>query len=238
MSELTLNFMDLHEIDITPNAVQPTWARIAEGIEDADPSNNDNVDQTPYLSGEGHGTSTVIGMQKTISFTGHRYVGDAAQDYIASIQNHLSKGRETKYRYTDADGTKLTAPCTIANIDIGGGGADAKKDLSFEVHLNGKPAETPRAPAEELGTTVTAGSTEGTTTFTASPEGDNTLAYRLLPQSAGVIYGGQYIEGTIAYTAEDEIVASEGQYLQMFELDANKRVAKFNEHELVALDIG
>ena len=97
--------------------------------------------------------------------------------------------------------------------------------------------DTVKAIAEELTSTVAAGTTEGTTTFTATPSGDNTLAYRLLPQSAGTIYEGQYIDGYINYESGDEIEASAGQFLQMIELDENMRVAKFAEHELIATDI-
>lgn len=224
-----LNYMDLFEIDITPNAASETWARLGSGLSSADPSNNENIDQTQYLDDDGYGTSTVIGAQKTIAFSGHRELGDAAQDFIASIANTLGTSRSTTFRYTDADGSKLEAPCTIANIDLGGGEAGAKKEIAFEIHLNGKPTETPKAAATTLTATVAAGSVAGTTKFTATAGAGNTLAYKLLPQTAGTVYSGQYLDGYVNYTSAADIIASVGQYLQMFEIDANKRVVKFAE---------
>ena len=231
-----LNFMDLHEINITPNAASPTWARLGSGLSSADPSTNENIDQTQYLDDDGFGTSAVIGAQKTIAFSGHRELGNAAQDFIASVQHQLGNSRLTTYRYTDADGTKLQAPCTIANIEIGGGDAGAKKEISFEIHLNGRPTETPKAAAAALGAVVAPGSAPGTTKFTIVAGAGNSLAYRLLPQSAGTVYSGQYLEGYTGYTSAANITASVGQYLQQFELDANLRVVKFGEKLLDAGD--
>lgn len=237
MADMVINYMDLHEIDVSPNATTPTWARLARGLSEATPSNNEDVDQTNYLDGDGYGTSAVIAAQKTISFNGHRYVGDAAQDFIDGVQYQLGENRTTTYRYTDADGSKIQAPCTVANIDIGGGGAGSKKEIAFELHLNGRPSETPRVPASELTSTVAAGSVAGTTKFTATADSGNTLAYRLRPASAGTIYDDQYIDGYIEYTSGDDIEASVGQWLQMIELDANKRVDKYAEVELTSLEI-
>ena len=231
-----LNYMDLFEIDITPNAASETWARLGSGLSSADPSNNENIDQTAYLDDDGYGTSTVIGAQKIISFSGHRELGDSAQDYIASIQNTLGSSRNTTFRYTDADGSKMSGPCIIANIDIGGGDAGAKKEISFEVHMNGKPTDTPKSAAETLTSTVAAGSVAGTTKFTATAGAGNTLAYKLLPQTAGTVYGSAYIDGYTNYTSAANITASVGQYLQMFEIDANKRIVKFAEKLLDAGD--
>lgn len=236
--EFGLNFQDQHEIDITPEAGTATWARLGKGITSADPSNNEDVDQTKYLDGDGFGESEVIGMQKTISFSGHRVYGDPAQDYIQEIQETAGSGRKSTYRLTDAKGSRVEKECTIASIDMGGGDAGAKKDISFEIHLNGKPVRTPRTIAADLAATVSAGETAGTTTFTATPDGDNTLAYKLAAASAGNVYGGEYTFGLISYTAGDEIEAEVDQWLHMYELDENGRVVKFAEQQLEAADIG
>ena len=237
MSNFALNFQDLFEINVTPESTA-TWARLAAGIMSADPSNNESVAQDNYLDGEGWGSSEVIGAQKTFAFTGHRVYGDTAQDYIAGIQASLGSGRKTSFRYTDAQGNIVTKDCTIASIDFGGGDAGAKQDISFEIHLNGKPTETPASAAASLSSVVAAGSATGTTKFTATAGASNTLGYRLRAASAGTIYGSQYIDGYVAYTSGANIKASVGQYLQMFEIDANKRVVKFAEAVLASGDIG
>ena len=232
-----LNFMDLFEIDITPNAATRLYKRLGSGLSSADPSNNENIDQTMYLDDDGYSTSSVIGAQKTVSFSGHRELGDAAQDYIASVQHQLGNARVTSFRYTDADGSSVSGPCTIANIDIGGGDAGAKKEISFEIHMNGKPVDSPKTAAAALTAVVAAGSTTKTTKFTATAGVGNTLAYKLLPQTAGTVYGAQYLDGYVPYTSAANISATVGQFLQMFEIDANFRVVKFAEKQLEAGDI-
>lgn len=242
MSSFALNFQDLWEIDITPNEATATWARLGAGISGADPSNNENVAQDTYLDGDGYGSSQVIGAQRTIAFTGHRVVGNAAQDWIAAIASELGDARLTSLRVTEADGTQWGAThrsggqgVTVANIDIGGGDPGAKKDMGFEIHINGKPTTTPKAAASALTSTVAAGTLAGTTKFTATPDSGHTLAYKLTAGVIGTVYGGSYPSNLVAYTSGANIVASVGQSLNMYELDANGRVAKF---ATVVLDSG
>lgn len=234
-----MNYEDLLEIDVTPLETESTWARIAAGITGADPSNNEDVAQDKYLDGDGYGSSDVTGAQKTLSFSGHRVLGDTAQDYIASLQHELGGNRKTSFRYTDGQGRKYSGPCTIANVEIGGGGAESKKEMSFEVHLNGKPDDTAPQPAPDLSATVAAGTSSGTTTFDVTPDGDNTLGYRLSPSSLGTQYEDAYVSqlASTDYTAGDEIEATEGQFLCMYELDEYKRCVKYDEHELETIDI-
>ncbi len=236
--DFSLNFQDLHEIDITPDAASATWARLGEGLTTADPSNNEDIAQDKYLDGDGYGSSEVIGAQRTVSFSGHRVAGDAAQDFIESIQESLGDSRKTTYRLTDAAGNKVEKGCTIGNIDFGGGDAGAKKEISFEIHLNGRPERTPKTAAAELDITTAAGTTAGTTSFTATPDSGNTLAYKLKASSVGNVYAGQYVTGATAYTSGDEIEAEVDQYLAAYELDEYGRAVKFNEQQLASADIG
>ena len=108
-----LNFQDLYEIDITPDEASSTWARLGAGLTSADPNNNDSIDQSNYLDGDGYGSSDVIGAQMTIGFSGHRVVGDTAQDWIKSIQYELGEGRKTTFRMYDAEGNKVEKACTV-----------------------------------------------------------------------------------------------------------------------------
>ena len=232
-----LNFQNLFEINTTPGATTATWARIASGISSCTPANNENVDQTAYLDGDGFGSSDVIGMQKTYAFSGHRVVGDTAQDYIFNeLQETLGDNRKTQIRHTDANGKIITGDCTVCNIVEGGGDANAKTEISFEVHINGKPEKTPATAAHELTATYAAGATVGTTTATATAGAEDTLAY-CLRGSALAPNGGAYIFGLTPYTSAAEIKASVGQVLNLFELDANSRVVKFVAHTLVTADI-
>lgn len=231
-----LNFQDLFEIDTTP-LTTATWVRLAVGVSTAEPDNNEDIAQDKYLDGDGFGSSDVIGAQHIVSFSGHRVVGNTAQDYIAAMKLELGDARKTHLRYTDAGGNVISGNVTLANIKEGGGDAGAKKDFTFEAHFNGKPTFTSHTAATALTTTVAAGSVLGTTKFTATAGAGNTLSYKLSASSIGTIYGAQYVAGDIAYTSGSDIVAAVGQYLQMYEINAYGRVVKFAEHVLVTADV-
>lgn len=143
MSEtgLLLQSKHLFEIDTTPSATA-TYARVGAGLNNFEPSNNEEVAQDVYLDGDGFATSTVTGAQLIITFSGHRKIGDAAQDFIFSKLLELGSGRETNFRWTLPNGDKFEGPCTIANIEGPSGDANAKGEISFEIHFNGKPEFT------------------------------------------------------------------------------------------------
>jgi len=229
MSEsFELNFQDLYEIDITP-LTTATYVRLAVGISTGEADNNEDLAQDKYLDGDGFGSTDVIGAQHIVSFSGHRVVGNVAQDYIAAMKLELGDARKTHLRYTDAAGNQISGAVTLANIKDGGGDAGAKKDFTFEAHFNGKPTYTAHTAATALAPTVAAGSAAGTTKFTVSAGEGNTLSYKLGAVSLGTVYGGQYVAGDIAYTSGSDIVAAVGQYLQMFEINAYGRVVKYAE---------
>ena len=131
------------EIDTTPTAAEPTYALLAAGLNNADPQNNEETAQDKYFDGDGYGETDVIGAQLTLAFSGHRYYGDPAQDYIFSKSLELGPARRTRFRWTEPDGGVFTGNCTIANISGPSGDAGAKGDVSFEIHFNGKPEYTP-----------------------------------------------------------------------------------------------
>jgi hypothetical protein len=236
MESFELNFQDLFEIDITP-LTTATYVRLAVGISAGEPDSNENVAQDAYLDGDGFGTTEVIGAQFTIAFSGHRVIGNAAQDYIAALKLELGTSRKTHLRYTDAAGNKISGNITIAKIKEGGGDANGKKAFSFETHFNGKPTVTPHTAAAALTAVIAAGSAAGTTKFTATPGTGNSLSYKIGSVSGGTVYGSQYVSEDIAYTSGSDIPVVAGQFLQMFELDVNQRVAKYLEHTLVSGDI-
>ncbi|MDC7224203.1 MAG: hypothetical protein PQJ60_10715 [Spirochaetales bacterium] len=91
--------------------------------------------------------------------------------------------------------------------------------------------------ADELSITVAAGTTSGTTTFTATPDGDNTLAYKLTDSDTEDGTTGIVPSGVTAYTSGDEIAATEGQYLNAYELDSDGEIVKFVSYQLESADI-
>jgi hypothetical protein len=135
----------LFEINITPEAGEgmETWSRLAKGFNSFEVSTNEETDQTYYLDGDGFGTTTVMGAQLTITFSGHRYYGDPAQDWIFSKVMEIGTERETQFRWTLPTGEVFEGPCTLAEISGPSGDANSKGEVSVDIHINGKPTYTP-----------------------------------------------------------------------------------------------
>lgn len=236
-TRFAMNYQRLYELDITPNGASRTWVRLAKGLTGADPSYNEESDQTAYLDNDGFKETNVTAKQNTFSFSGHRVVGDSAQDYIFALANALGDDLKTNFRYTDEQGNKKEGACTLANIDDGGGDAGSKVEVSFEIHLNGKPTITPAVEADALTATVAAGAATGTTKFTASAPVGEALAFTLNAASVGTVYEDAYLERYTPYTSGADIPATAGQYLAMYLIDTKKRVKKFLEQLLDSGDI-
>ena len=232
-----MNYARLYEIDTTPNGATRTYVRLGGGLTGADPSQNEEVDQTGYLDGDGFKESRVTAKQLTISYSGHRKIGDAAQDDIAALEDETGDALTTNFRMTDADGNIKSGSCTLANIKSGGGEAGSKVEFSVDIHLNGKPARTAHTAATALTATVAPGTVAGNTKFTVTtPGADNILAYKLKNATQGTVYGSSYADQYITYTNSADIPAAVGQYLCMYEIDPNKRVVKYLEQLLDAAD--
>ena len=232
-----LNYETLLEVDITPKAATRTYVRLAEGIANVETSMNEVNDQQSFYADEGYATTRKTGGQLILTVSGSRVMGDAAQDFIAGLFGAFGDDAITNVRLTSSDGEVKSGPATFTSIVAGGGDAGSLGAFSCEIHVNGKPSITPRSGAPSLSVTITAGSVVGATKATASAGVGNSLAYKLAAQSAGTIYAKQYLAGYTAYTSGDDIMASVGQYLQVYELDANKRVVRFAEDALEAAEI-
>lgn len=146
---MSFELMNSHtfEINTTPGTAPGTLAAIAKGINNVEPDNNEELSQDKYIDGDGYGETDVIGAQTILSFKGHRYYGDPAQDFIFGLALEVGSARRTDFTWTEPDGGKFTGPCTIANIKGPSGDAGSKGEISFEVHFNGKPTYTPPAGA-------------------------------------------------------------------------------------------
>ena len=225
--EFSLNNRVRVEVDSTPLGASRTWLKLAAGITSAVDSHNDSTDDTAYLDGGGYGNSDIIGKQYTLAITGHRIIGNPAQDYIMTLQGEFGDDAKTYVRYTRPNGHRTQAYVTASEIVDAGGDANAKTDFSCNFKGCGSPTITQPTSAPALNATVAAGTVAGTTSFTATPApATNTLAYKVTP-SARTANLYAHSVGLVAYTAGDNIAATEGQYLNMYELDETGRIAKF-----------
>jgi hypothetical protein len=234
--EFVLNRKVCVEVDTTPTGSARTWARLAVGITSAIDSWNDSKDNTAYLNGGGYGNTDIIGKQYMCALTGHRVTGNVAQDFIVSLQNKFGDEAKTWFRYTKSNGKRILSYGTFADIADAGGDANAKSDFSANFEGCGEPTVSEPTSAPALTATVAAGSVVGATKFTATAGAENTLAYVLTPAAKTAnLYSHP---GTVvAYTSAADIPAVVGQYLNMYELDANGRVVKFLSEVLESADI-
>lgn len=138
------NLMYEHQFEIETEG--STFVPLAAGINNVEPANNEETDQSRYMDGNGFGSTDVIGAQLILTFTGHRNYEDAAQNFIFGKSLSLGTSRRTNFRWTEPDGGVFEGDATIANISGPSGDAGAKGEISFEIHYNGAPDYTPAAP--------------------------------------------------------------------------------------------
>lgn len=136
---LKRNYETTFEID-TSDTSTPSWAQL-KGFTNFSKAMNEVVEQFAFLDENGWGRSEVVGAQPTVTLTGKRLVGDTAQDFIFAKQYGSFGDRHVSYKMTK-DGKVLTGDCTLANIDDGGGDAQALDEVSVTIHFNGAPTIT------------------------------------------------------------------------------------------------
>lgn len=131
------------EIDTTPSATSPTWAGLCAGIDNISEALNETIQQYFFLCGNGFAANYVTGMAPAVTLTGHRVIGDAAQDFVFGKKYSLMGARDTHLRLTQTDeagdATVISANVTIVNLsDISGATTDGSA-CSIELRFNGQP---------------------------------------------------------------------------------------------------
>lgn len=133
MAETVFYLQSEHKLEISANGTSG-WMRVAAGIKSFEPEGNEQVDQSSYLDGD---ETDITGGQLVLKLSGHRAVGDAAQDWIFDRQFTYGASRRGFARWTLPGGTvQFTFPCTIANIKGASGEANQKGEIEFEIHAN------------------------------------------------------------------------------------------------------
>lgn len=218
-----------------PGESEQVWARLCEGIENYDFTNNDVTQQYQFMCGGGFAANEQTGRAPTIAVSGRRVVGDPAQDYICSLGMLLGNKLKTTVliQSVDESGTvpKQTSiywGCTIMDIvgAVGrlGGAATDNASFSCTLGLNGMPKVETEAYLNPLTvTSVAAGS--GKTTITVSPPlgAGNSYAYQVgasvtLPTAGSTVETGST---WTAWNGTDPITATNGQQIGVVELTSS-----------------
>ena len=123
-----------------------TYAPLCAGIESITPSINEQNTQAFYMCGNGGACNTVTGIAPEYDVSGHRVIGDTAQDYIVSKRYTLGQERNSSLKVEIYDGTTLVetivADCTITDIVDFGGNATDVVPFSCKLRVNGIPTVT------------------------------------------------------------------------------------------------
>ncbi len=131
------------------SATPPVWtyAPLCAGIESITPSVNEQNQQAFYMCGNGGANNEVTGIAPEYAVSGHRVIGDAAQDYIAGLRYKLGQDRKSSLKVEIYDHETLVetivADCTITDIVDFGGNATDLVPFSCTLRVNGIPTVTP-----------------------------------------------------------------------------------------------
>lgn len=124
-----------------------TYSPLCAGIESISPSVNEQNQQAFYMCGHGGANNEVTGIAPQYDVSGHRVIGDAAQDYIVGLRYLLGQDRKSSLKVEIYDHTTLVetiiADCTITDIVDFGGNTTDLVPFSCTLRVNGIPEVTP-----------------------------------------------------------------------------------------------
>lgn len=118
-----------------------TYAKLYKGIEGMTFNENEQNQQAFFLCGEGFAHNEVTGAAPELVITGRRFVGDAAQDYIAGKQFLLGEDRNSSVKIV-AEGKQIICDCSIGAITSFGGQTLDVNAFGCTIRFNGKPIVT------------------------------------------------------------------------------------------------
>lgn len=117
------------QMDLTPCAATPTYARVCAKITGFGDETSETVEERDYCAGkETDVTDVVIG----VSVSGHVDLDDATHKYIRKIKSLTGSGRRTNGRLIHPDGTIYEGPITITDIKDFGGDMSNRLDFSYK----------------------------------------------------------------------------------------------------------
>jgi hypothetical protein len=117
-----------------------TFAAIAD-MESFSVSFDDNVEEWTPMTTDGWTRRLKTGKGVTISLSGKRNIGDAGNDYIASLAWKSGQDCNSELKWNFPNGDSVLIPCVI-NVTGAGGDSTGVEPLEFECLSDGKPTFT------------------------------------------------------------------------------------------------
>lgn len=134
---------EIHIGTSATTANPPVWSyeKLCKGIESMSFSPNEQNQQYFFLCGNGFAHNEVTGGAPTLTISGRRISGDAAQDYIAGKQFALGTDRNTSVKII-AEGKQIVCDATIGEVTSFGGNTLDVNSFGCTIYLNGQPTVT------------------------------------------------------------------------------------------------
>lgn len=109
---------------------------------------DNGVEEYTPMEAQGWKRRLLTAKSFSISLNGKRDIGDAGNDYVASLYFVTGNAASTKFEWTMIDGTVVAFNCII-NCTAAGGDSTAIDVLEFEALSDGMPTVTPPAVSGE-----------------------------------------------------------------------------------------
>lgn len=230
MPEVSLNYKNKLEIDITPKGASPTWARICKGFANLSQAMNEVLYQASYLCDQGWGSTEVTGGQFIATLTGVRYYNDVAQDYIFSdgVMLDFGDSRKTTLRITKQNQAILEWDITLANITESGGDSQQPGAITVAIHGNGAPRILLGALLEQLTVVSVAGSIAGDTAVYVNPSVavGNSYKYKTGANVDIPAFDAVLATGWTTWDGSADITATTGNQIVIAEVETATNKAK------------
>lgn len=111
-------------------------------LETFSPSFDNGVEEWTPMDQEGWIRRLMTGKGFSIDLSGKRNIGDAGNDYVASLVFLTGQNVETIFEWEFPSGVKVKFNCIVNVTNVGGGDSTNVGGLEFSVMSNGKPDVT------------------------------------------------------------------------------------------------
>ncbi|MCW6681612.1 hypothetical protein NHG29_01865 [Aerococcaceae bacterium NML160702] len=124
---------------LAKEALSDQWKELAEGIQTMEEESDVKSEKFEYYAHQGSSEEVVGSVSKKYKVTGHRLVGDSAQDEIA--KKEWSTGDEciVWFKILEPDNTYYIGKATVLNVKVRSGDANGFAPFECEIAFNGKP---------------------------------------------------------------------------------------------------
>ena len=129
------------EIGVSKTASEYTYAEIAD-MESASITVDTGVEEWNSITEGGWRKALATSKALSMSMSGKRCIGDAGNDYIASLWNKNGQECNSSCKITVPNGDILTFDCVVQVTSFLGSDSTAVAPLEFELLSNGEPVYT------------------------------------------------------------------------------------------------